>query len=257
MIYPSVWEPESLAADIGQNRDAGAVTEQVNQSRLPSVGDISTTARPHRSAEQHPPLSASEHQGFHGIPLALSPGEPVPIDPPCSRSADSNRGGIQDRVLPAGAEMVDNLGQRGQPLSLADPAAALDQKGPGLADGPSDRGTIDLEPCRQHIVRRDLTQVHQRRPQPIHKHESVLGTRPERAATPARTIEPPAAPAIPGQARPPDYQSPRPTTRSPDAETTSPHDPHQNHLTRSTTTHEVVNLQQRYALWCIIGLIRV
>ncbi len=181
MIYPSVWEPESLAADIGQNRDAGAVTEQVNQSRLPSVGDISTTARPHRSAEQHPPLSASEHQGFHGIPLALSPGEPVPIDPPCSRSADSNRGGIQDRVLPAGAEMVDNLGQRGQPLSLADPAAALDQKGPGLADGPSDRGTIDLEPCRQHIVRRDLTQVHQRRPQPIHKHESVLGTRPERA----------------------------------------------------------------------------
>lgn len=60
------------------------------------------------------------------------------------------------------------------------------QQWPDFAEGTADRGTVDAQRCRQHIVRGGVTQVHQRGRKPVDKHEPVLGTGPERALPPAR-----------------------------------------------------------------------
>lgn len=83
---------------------------------------------------------------------------------------------VDDPGLPAGAEVVDDLGQGSQPYTGGDGAALLGEQGPHFADGAGNGGAVHAEPAGEHIVRGPVAQIDEGGQEPVDEDEPVLLT---------------------------------------------------------------------------------
>jgi hypothetical protein len=93
------------------------------------------------------------------------------------RRPDPDLSSVDDAGLPAGAEMVNDLGEGPQPHSGADGAPSLGEQGPHLADGTGDGGAVHVDPAGQYVVRGGVTEMHERGEEPVDEHQLVLRAR--------------------------------------------------------------------------------
>lgn len=173
----------SQALVAGTREDLGCRTavQEPDQPQLAGIGDVRAVAVLGRAAEEHPAVAIRDDHGFHRVLLALAGDELVPVFAFGSRASDSNFDAVDDAGLPAGAEMVDDLGEGPQPHSPADSAASPGQKRPHLTDDPGDGRTADAEPAGRHVVHDGVTQMHGHGQETVNEHQLVF-----RTGTPAR-----------------------------------------------------------------------
>jgi hypothetical protein len=134
-----------------------------------------------RAAEQHPAVPGREYHSLDGVLLGLAGDELVPVLAPGGRPADPDLGAVDDAGLPAGTQVVDDLGQGSQPHVGADGAASLGEQGPHLADGPGDGGAVHAEPAGQHVVCGPVTEMDESGQEPVDEHQPMLRTGTDRA----------------------------------------------------------------------------
>jgi hypothetical protein len=82
----------------------------LDQPKLAGVGDVRAASGPGRAAEEHSAVAIRDDHGLDRVLLALAGNEPVPVLASGGRPADLDLGAVDDAGLPAGAEVVDDLG---------------------------------------------------------------------------------------------------------------------------------------------------
>ncbi len=131
---------QTLVAGVSEDLNGGAVDELLDQAQLAGVSDVGAACAFGGAAEQHPPFRVGEDHGLDGVLLVLSGDELVPVLTADGRPADWDLCTVNDSGLPAGAEVVDDLGERAQatPWEMVQPRSASRGR-----TSPMARGTVD------------------------------------------------------------------------------------------------------------------
>lgn len=90
--------------------------------------------------------------------------------------ADPDLGAVDLPGLPAGAEVLDDLGEVSERDTGRDGAAPLGEQRPHLADDTGDRGAVDAEPVGQHVVSGTVAKVNEGGQEPVDEDQLVLCT---------------------------------------------------------------------------------
>ncbi|MDH6229249.1 hypothetical protein M2169_006305 [Streptomyces sp. MJP52] len=168
---------QALVAGIGENLHRRSVGQELDQPQSAGVGDVGTASGPGRAAEQQPAVAVRDDHGLDRLLLGPSGDERVPVLTSGGRPPDPGPGVVGDSGLPAGTEVVDDLGQGPQPHAGADGAAALGAQGPHLVDGPGDGGAVRTEAAGRHVMGGRVPKMRERRQEPVDEHQPVLRTR--------------------------------------------------------------------------------
>jgi hypothetical protein len=135
------------------------------------MGDVCAAAVLSRTAEEDAAVAVRDNHGLDRVLLALAGDELVPVLAPGRRAPDADLGSVDDASLPAGSEVVDDLGQCPQPHTRADGAPSLGEQWPHLADG---TGAVHTEPAGQHVMSDGMAQMHECGQEPVDEHQPVL-----------------------------------------------------------------------------------